>query len=348
MEQTNYIPMKKFLIRIISFTMLVTLITLLIIEISYGVIKNKADFKLKTNVKYLMLGHSHAQCTYDDLFITNFKNVASSGEAYFYTYPKIENIMAQNPNLKVIFIEFTNNQVTKKMDEWIWDDQNLSYNYSSYAPFLKQADHELLLKNNKIGYLHSLSLTFRKQLVRVLTGNYNYISGGYLYLDRNMDDSASRKDANNLKEIDSLSRYSIIYLKKIVALCLKNKKKIYLVRSPQHKDYLGRRNEETFNKIRIENFPQIEFLDFNYFPLQNSEFADYGHLNYRGAKKFSIWFDALLKENLLGKKNKQQFINESIQKSNGVLTARKDKKIGQHQHNAELPYSIPPMFPKFN
>lgn len=318
--------MKKFLIRTMIFTMLTILITLLIVKISYDVIKNKADFKLKANVEYLILGHSHAECTYNDLFIKNLKNVASSGESYFYTYPKVENILIQNPNLKVIFIEFTNNQVTKKMDDWIWDDEHLSYNYSSYAPFLKQNDHELLIKNNEMGYLHSLSLTFRKQLVKVLTGNFNYISGGYLYLERNMTDSLFVKDVNSLKtstvidqEIDSISGFSINYLKKIVKLCIDSKKKVYLVRSPQHKDYLGRRNEETFSKIRIENFPKIEFLDFNDFPLYNSEFADFGHLNYKGAKKFSIWFDILMKEGLLEKENKQQFINESMQKSMKIV-----------------------------
>ena len=44
---------------------------------------------------------------------------------------------------------------------------------------------------------------------------------------------------------------------------------MYLVRSPQHK-YYNRTNEKEFIKIRNEKFEDIEFLDFNDFPLNNT------------------------------------------------------------------------------
>jgi hypothetical protein len=56
----------------------------------------------------------------------------------------------------------------------------------------------------------------------------------------------------------------------------------------------------------------LEYLDFLKFPLKNAQFADPEHLNHKGAKVFSQWFNQLLKKGLLEKNNKQDFINEEI------------------------------------
>jgi hypothetical protein len=53
------------------------------------------------------------------------------------------------------------------------------------------------------------------------------------------------------------------------------------------------------------------FLDFADFPILNSEFGDLEHLNYRGAAKFSIWFNKLIESGLLQEPNKQLLINKN-------------------------------------
>ena len=65
--------------------------------------------------------------------------------------------------------------------------------------------------------------------------------------------------------------------------------------------------------ILSTRFADIEFLDFAKYPLQNSEFGDFDHLNYRGARKFSIWFNQLIDDGLLERTDKQSFINERIE-----------------------------------
>ena len=64
--------------------------------------------------------------------------------------------------------------------------------------------------------------------------------------------------------------------------------------------------------IKNEKFENIEFLDFNDFPLKNNEFGDFGHLNYKGAEKFSLWFNGLLDKELLLKSNKNEFVLNEI------------------------------------
>ena len=53
--------------------------------------------------KYVFLGHSHAQAAYNDKLIDSAFNLASSGEAYFYTYVKLNKILEDNSDKKIIF-----------------------------------------------------------------------------------------------------------------------------------------------------------------------------------------------------------------------------------------------------
>ena len=80
-----------------------------------------------------------------------------------------------------------------------------------------------------------------------------------------------------------------------------------------HPKYEGFENEDLFKKILRTKFSNIEFLDFAKFPALNSDFGDFEHLNYRGADKFSKWFNGLINAGLMNRSNKQQLINEKIE-----------------------------------
>jgi len=90
--------------------------------------------------------------------------------------------------------------------------------------------------------------------------------------------------------------------------------KVYLIRSPLHSKYTGIDNELKFKELLHKQLLNPEFLDFKDFPLQNDEFGDLEHLNYKGARIFSIFFNNLLSLNLLNKIDKQDFINNEISK----------------------------------
>ena len=45
---------------------------------------------------------------------------------------------------------------------------------------------------------------------------------------------------------------------------------------------------------------------------KDSDFYDLGHLNSKGAIKFSVWFNALLEKDILYMDNKQELIDEQI------------------------------------
>ena len=75
---------------------------------------------------------------------------------------------------------------------------------------------------------------------------------------------------------------------------------------------LNYENESIYQEIRINRFKNVEFLDFSKFPSNNSEFGDFEHLNYKGAKVFSTWFELILNKEFLNEKNKQLFINKEF------------------------------------
>jgi hypothetical protein len=80
-------------------------------------------------------------------------------------------------------------------------------------------------------------------------------------------------------------------------------KRVFLIRSPQHPLYEYRNNETEFSLIRERSFGDVKFLDFNNFPIKNDEFADFGHLNFKGALKFSAYINQRIINGMLNTGN---------------------------------------------
>jgi|TARA_B110000091_G_scaffold156129_1_gene166318 hypothetical protein len=277
-----------------------------------SLIDRNAKFSFRTPVNNVIFGHSHSECAFNDSLINNFKNLSQSRQSYFYSFQKIKKVISQNNDIKNVFVEFSNNQIGAGMDKWIWDDLSIS-SRSIYFPFLEKEDINLLINKNSKSFITGASKSFRNNLMNLLLFNYDYTNkiGGYQWLKRDKTDSLIinfKKDTIHFsRKKNDLSIKNIEYLEKIINFCQGNDVNIYLVRSPQHK-YYDRNNEKEFIKIWNKKFKDIDFLDFNNFPLNNEEFGDFGHLNYKGAKIFSLWFNELLEKGLLSMENKSEFI----------------------------------------
>ena len=269
------------------------------------------------------MGHSHPECAFNDSLILGLSNFGFSAESYYYTYLKTRKIIANNKQIKVVFIEFTNNQINEGMYYWTWGDMYLSKFFPSYLPLMDFSDLDFLWKKNWKGIitcppkLYMRNITYNilaaLKLKNIETDNR---FGGYTYLVRDKTDSLINISLDTIKEKSpsKISETNILYLSKTIEFCLSHNVKVYLIRSPQHPKYPEVRNEQQFKEILFSKFLKIEFLDFKDFPLQNYEFADLEHLNYKGARVFSIFFNNLLDLNLLNKNNKQDFIDNEISK----------------------------------
>jgi len=295
--------MVTFLKKIISLASIVILLIVGLLFIENNYIERNANFKLEDKVKYVVFGHSHSECAFNDSLISSFNNLSEPGEAYFYTYQKLKNVILQNPEIEAVFVEFTNNQVLLSMDNKVWEDKYLTKNMHKYAPFLEFNDYVSIIKNNAIGLSNSLSITLKKNTPKIIKNDLNYFNkiGGYHSLKRNKTDSLLKNyTINKLKyqsynEVTYSESYAYKYLKKIVVFCKQQNKKMYFVRSPQHQKNKTLINETDLLKIKDSFFKEVTFLDFNQFPVENSGFGDLSHLNHNGSDKFSRWFDAQLK-----------------------------------------------------
>lgn len=319
--------MRRFIKLIISFLIVLFTLVFVFIESSEYIINKKSDFKLNTNTKYLVLGHSHSECAYNDSIIQNLQNFAQSAESYFYTYIKLKKLVQSNNQINTIFLEFSNYEIDDDWDYvYTWGNSLITSKFPKYSAITDKDDLFLILKKNFKTVISSKSISLRSNLGFAFSKKSNYPKannwGGYLHLIRDKTDSLVLSTDYLLKfqKTDKLASTNLEYLLKIIDFCKKNKVNLYLIRSPLHPKYPGLHNETSYQNIIKTKLSKVEFLDFKNFPLQNSEFGDLNHLNHKGSKIFSVWFAQLLNTGFLEANNKQVYIDEEIkaQKHNNV------------------------------
>lgn len=307
--------MKKFIKYIIAFVFTCLSVICAIFYSTMKISKEIAEFKIEKQNKNLLMGNSHPECAFNDSLITNFENIAQSAQTNFYSYLKLKQILIQNEHIESVFIEYTNLSISKQMDNWTWGDSFLLEQLPVYLPFLNSSEIQLLYTNNSTGFSSATSKAFRYNMTNIILGRNNYKTGGYSSLSRSINDSLINSyesdKKKSYKDID-ISQNNINYLHEIVKLCQDNGIKLYLIRSPQHK-FMNRDNEDLLVQIKNNEFKNIEYLDFDKFPLRDTEFADFGHLNGKGAIIFSTWFNKIIERGLLTSSSKQEFINFEIE-----------------------------------
>lgn len=308
--------MKHFIKKTIGFSSLSILVVIVLLVGTNYIIKSLATFKIDKNVTQLILGHSHSECSINDAILKNSINLSSSGEAYFYNYQKLKIVIDDNKQINTVFIEFANSQVDSVMDDWIWGYEKMSFYLQYYSPFMDSEDLNVLLDQNSTDLVASYSVATRKQLYRILAGDYNLVDemGGFANSKLSKVDEmiANNKFNRTISESHSLSETNLSYLRKMIDFCKDNNIKVFLIRSPQHPLYADLINEPVYQYVLKTQFSDVELLDFDamYFP--NSDYMDLHHLNYKGANKFTTLFNELIENNLLTSTNKQILIDERI------------------------------------
>jgi len=312
--------MKLFIRNLILFAITSLIIFTGLVIAERMILNRQGRFRLSERDKYVILGHSHPQMDYDDKLIDSSLNLASSGEAYFYTYIKLNKILESNQDKKILFIEYTNNNIKPAMNNWIWDDIHILDKYKLYSAYTRYNETKLLYsKNPKTTILCNIKSVINNAYYIFNLKNITVEEkmGGYYHLVRDKTDSLLQALITNPPDstLDTNFSYAnVAYLKKIIDVCREKGIALYLIRSPLHPIYDAYRNEVKFREFLNNDLQGVEFLDFKNCSFTNEEFGDLEHLNYRGAKKYSLFFNRLLKSGLLEKQDKQKFIEEEIAK----------------------------------
>jgi hypothetical protein len=175
-----------------------------------------------------------------------------------------------------------------------------------FAPLLDVDGRVKLASHNFTCYTTTMSYELKERLSHLIEKNLVFKEklGGYKVTNKkntniklNLTAEELRiKEINSfVKDDDSFSQHNLLYLRKIIQYCYTEGKNVVLLRLPQQKDYLFWGNEEKFQSLRKDYFSDIPFLDLSIFPTNNDDFIDESHLSYQGARKFSLFFNKLLK-----------------------------------------------------
>jgi hypothetical protein len=311
--------MKKFIKDIFKFSLSLTVFISIISIINYRFTYSDDYFNLPTNKKFLIVGDSHVEFAFDDSK-NNFVNLGQSGELYLYTYHKVKKVLENNKQIKAVFIDFCNSQISKDQDTFLWSNESyLTTRYPIYSPLLDFEDYKLIWFNNPRGLINAHFKSLFKASFRVVTNNNiteNNFMGGHQNLTNVLSDSILKLrlkvDNSNPQKKFQLSNLNLDNLERTVKLCEAHDVKVFFVRCPVHPKWSFLSDEQSFNTLRQSRFSKVDFLDFKNFPVNNDEFADLEHLNYKGSIKFSSFFNGLVDEKLLDKFNKQIFIDKEL------------------------------------
>lgn len=290
--------MKRFLTRLVYF-LLPFLIGVVLVDV---VLKNQmrtpSKFKLDNEITAVIIGHSQSECGLNDSLINNTKNLSFGGEAYIYNYHKLKKLVEVNPQLKKVYVSFSNNQVGENISKWVYGDEKLTHYFPKYNYLMEVEDYTNIAKENSKGLLVSEVKSIVNNAKSVLKREKTVFNdrnwGGYLSLNKQKLDSLIK--ANHIiklkKEISQTeSQINLYYLDKIVSLCREKNIELVFVRTPMHPMYFAVQNESLFQKIRKSKYNDVPFIDFHNFKLDNKEFADFDHLNKDGAIKLSKAFN---------------------------------------------------------
>lgn len=295
--------MRKFIITILKFGLPILAFFIMCSFLLKKMVDTTCSYQLEKKYTTIILGHSQPEHAFNDSLIQNTKNLCSGGEAYVYTFQKLKKITSQNPQITTVLLSFSNNQIEEKMTDWTFNEESMNQYYSKYSFEMDKEDYFLFFKNSFKNLLIAelKGIVFNAKCVLKKENRIqNHDFGGYLFSKRMKTDSLISHhyiDEIKKEQTNIVSDVNLSYLKKIVNFCKEKNIKLLFFRTPIHPLLFKIQDENRFQKIRKENFGAIPFIDLYNFPITNEEFGDFSHLNYKGARKVSLYFNDLLKKN---------------------------------------------------
>ena len=286
--------MKKFLLEILKYFILVSFLFSLIFTAVYFIIST-ASFDIPKDRNILIVGDSHTACSIDDAIFTHSVNMSQGGTAYLYSYIKVRKFINENPHIDTVLVSFHGTGITKGMDEFTTGERYILKDIPWHISLLKTDELPVFIfKPSFYSALAKVPLKHIRAVFRYIVGyslTYNdlYI-GGYERTDRErLEKAIEREESNEYKE-SGFSEYQLKFLLKIIELCKEKNVRIILISTPiynvERYGYLPELN--SFYNTYLSG---VQFLDFSTFAMPDYGYGDIDHLNYKGAEIFSRYLE---------------------------------------------------------
>jgi hypothetical protein len=276
--------MWPFVIRLLWFSVITAVIVVLLLLATSFKVRNEKYYQLPSDKRHIILGHSHAANAYNDSLLPGFANMADATEGYFYTFVKARKLLEANPQIKTVFIEFTNNQFSEYANE---------RNYGQYARHLipKYLSNMSLKEAGSLVFripstvVMSIPQAIAENFSFLFAGESSFIKhkswGGYIAYtktikQKDIDSSAAAATSANavIRHSYGISEASLWSLGKMVKYCHSKNVAVVFLRSPTLKMPGQSFPECVLMDILRFEFSNVKFLDFQDFPVKNSDFAD--------------------------------------------------------------------------
>jgi hypothetical protein len=245
------------------------------------------SLKNSMNISVLVLGDSHTQNGLNiETRIPKSLNLSASAESYYFCYNKLKFFVDNGQLINKVILGFGAHSLSKSLDTvWLMSEDNFIEKFRTYSPFLDFKTMPFFFNQVNWGPFTYFKLLpalvyqpFYALERKLLLNKLPYI-GGYDPNNKQLKIDSNQNSLVNKQE-ESISEIQVYYLKKITDLCVSKNIELILLNMPV---YSG----EKINHLLLED-SSIKIFDYGDLWKGNEYyFADYVHLNEKGANKFS-------------------------------------------------------------
>ena len=250
--------------------------------------------RLPNNENIVFLGNSHVECAINDSIVKNSFNFARSNDYAEQVYLKLKLLKKYNPQLDTAIIGYENvllNQNLKKpilgiispyyYDQFTIEDISKILRFGSFKYISSHFNCPFDIL--KIGQILPSFINYDVNVADLKNlGRYEYLVRDKLAMHIELEKSKPMRTSN----YDVLSIY---FLKETINYCNENGITPIFLFPPHHKT--SKIDSTRYKKYYYENYSNIVYYDFRTLELPDSCFGDKNHLNYKGAKIFSQYFE---------------------------------------------------------
>ncbi|MEY3598788.1 MAG: hypothetical protein RL521_1210 [Bacteroidota bacterium] len=255
--------------------------------------------QLPNQKKVLVIGNSHPECAIIEKSDDDFVNLGKSGECFYYSVKKAEWFVANNPQLKQVWIELAPNQFMPHMENWIGDVEYEQRAMLSF-PFLMDFNWEWnAWSKAPVTSLQTKLVQARRYWSAVLWPRWSADRdamkwGGYREMKGRSKTFENEEEKRTSTLQPNAENWNSLYqfCKKMQSIGVQ----VHAFQCPEFEQY------EIFDRV-VAYCKKNDLAVTSYHPIaftcgDSSLFYDAGHLNEKGAKAFTIAFENELSHQL--------------------------------------------------
>ena len=249
-------------------------------------ISQKMNWQTDSSISIAFIGASHITRGIDLTNIKHAANFSKPSERYMFTYLKLERLLAANESVDTIVLQCAPTDLWQHTDDKYFAENEMSEFIPLFYPLFGKQEWKAFSGH----YVSLLKYIAQHAFDQSLFCENQYLERVGIkqepeLLIEKMDVKSVHKD---LAKGECGNNINIEYLNKIITICERYHKKIYLLYCPVYKPEYFYNQKEYYLKIsEIRENKHITYLYYSHFYLPDSCFYDAHHLNAEGAKLFT-------------------------------------------------------------